>query len=74
MKIRRIIICSMLVLGGLVTSAAPAQAGLWCEQADEVDENVSGDGGVTAGQACRATLGIACTVVGKLNGGGGCLA
>lgn len=71
MKLRRSIIASMLMLFGLFGAAAPAQAGLWCENADRVDETVGGDLTV-AGSACRTAVGIVCAVADKA--GGACLA
>ena len=70
MKVRRTIIASMLMLFGLFGAAAPANAGLWCENADKVDAAVSD---VTlAGSACRAAVRVACSVADKT--GGACLA
>ncbi|HVF52342.1 MAG TPA: hypothetical protein VNC78_01915 [Actinomycetota bacterium] len=67
----------LLVIAGLVSAtsalgvgaAAPAHAGLWCENVDTVDE--AADTGGAAGGACRAAIGAVCRIVTK--GGGGCL-
>lgn len=72
MKVRIFVVSSLLTVGGLAATAAPAHAGLWCENVDEVDSWAETGG--AGGTACRTALGVACAVVDKLNGGGGCLA
>ena len=71
MKVRRTIIASMLMLFGLFGAAAPAQAGLWCENADRVDDTID-DELSPAGAACRYAVGVVCAVADKT--GGACLA
>jgi hypothetical protein len=70
LKIRLAIISAMLAVFGIV-GAAPASAGLWCENVDTVDE--SAETGGLAGGACRLAVGVVCSVVSK-GSGGGCLA
>jgi hypothetical protein len=70
MKVRRAIVASMLMLFGLLGAATPAHAGLWCENADRVDEAVSDL--TVAGSACRTAVGVVCAVADKA--GGACLA
>lgn len=71
MKVRRTIVASMLMLFGLFGAAAPANAGLWCENADRIDGAVDGELTV-AGSACRTAVGVVCAVADKT--GGACLA
>ena len=76
MKIRRVIISAVLAGFAMFGSAAPAQAGLWCDQSRHIEPVLPDGTGGSAGvvdDTCRAAASALCDVVRRLGGSGGCL-
>ena len=71
MKVKNKLIGLFVAALALTGLPATAHAGLWCEQAGQFDDNISGPPGVSGGAACSAAVSAICRVAGKLNGSGG---